>query len=855
MNKRFYLILVAALMLCVGSMKAVPAHPKAMKVQQPDGSYVTLRLVGDEWRHMQTTLDGYSVVKNSRGYYVYAEKKNGQLQPTAHVAHDEAERSESEQAYLTDVKKYQAPEMTEQVAQMYHMVQQRQQDVLANHRAQGNRATDYSKFKGLIVLVEFNDKSFSRDDYPEIITDMVNKEGYEGYGNQKFTGSVRDYFSDNSGGKFQPQFDIVGPYKVNYSQYDCNVKGNSKCSEILMAAIDSADVKGGVNFKDYDGDSDGYVDLVFFIIAGNGANYIGNNENLWWPHRSVIYNPNTMSWIKKDGVNLRDYASSVELMGYVSQPSSVKIDGIGTICHEFSHVLGLPDFYDTDYKESGGESVYPGIWSLMAGGSYENDGRTPVGYSLYERYAVRFCDFPDIINAEGSYSLDPLYSSFKGYRINTQNSNEFFLLENRQKNAFKWDAYLPASGLLVHRVEKPNSSAWTSNKVNVNPEHNLYEVVWAGGKDKAHSRADVFPGSMDVHTLNNVTSPANLKSWDGKDTEWGLKNIYMMSGVVTFDIENTFVLKEIALPDTATVGVGLKTKIKAVPTPEYAHYELSWTSSNDEVATIDEQGYVVGVAPGTCTVTVESDNGLRATCKVTVKEMDVFGVDEFMKLEPSTETVLKLTDAQVLFVASSGDIAFVRDAMGSIMFQNTGLGLKKNEVLNGFIFAKVGKENNMMQALGIEYSTNDDGLVRTEGEEVVPREVTLEELTEKDYSDLVLVKAVKFVKEGGNVWAVSGDKRARLQNKFRIKNIKVPSNYDGHYFDVTAIYGTNVVNDEVVDELYMMASPVEVEAPTGITTVTFNDSSDAPLYNLQGQRVDANHRGLVICKGRVVLNK
>ena len=234
--------------------------------------------------------------------------------------------------------------------------------------------------------------------------------------------------------------------------------------------------------------------------------------------------------------------------------------------------------------------------------------------------------------------------------------------------------------------------------------------------------------------------------------------------------------------------------------------------------------------------------------------MDVFGVDEFMKLEPGTETVLKLTDAQVLFVASSGDVTFVRDAMGSIMFQNTGLGLKKNEVLNGFIFAKVGKENNMMQALGIEGSTNDNGLVKTEGEEVVPREVTLEELTEKDYSDLVLVKAVKFVKDG-NVWAVSGDKRARLWNKFGVKNIKVPSNYNDKYFDVIAIYGTNVVNGEVVDELYMMASPVEVEAPTGITTVTFNDNSDASLYNLQGQRVDASHRGLVISKGRVVLNK
>ena len=219
MNKNFYLLIVVLLM-CVCNMKAVPAHPGTIKVQQPDGSFVTLRLVGDEWQHFQTTADGYSVVKNQKGYYVYAEKKNGQLQPSALVAHDEAERTASEQAYLSAVMKYQAPDMSERLVQERQLVQQRQQEILAGRRAQGNRATNYSNFRGLIILIEFNDKGFSREDYPEIMNDMVNKEGYTGFDNLTLTGSVRDYFSDNSGGKFQPQFDIVGPYTVKFSQYD-----------------------------------------------------------------------------------------------------------------------------------------------------------------------------------------------------------------------------------------------------------------------------------------------------------------------------------------------------------------------------------------------------------------------------------------------------------------------------------------------------------------------------------------------------------------------------------------------------------------------------------------------------------
>ena len=850
MNKRFYLIIVA-LLLCVSGMKAVPAHPGTVKVQQPDGSYVTLRLIGDEWRHFQTTLDGYSVVKDTRGFYVYAEKQNGQLQPTALVAHDEAERTASEQAFLADLKKYQTPEMTEQVAQMRQMVQQRQQETL--RRAQGNRATDYANFKGLIILIEFNDKGFSREDYPEIITDMVNKEDYTGYGNQKFTGSVRDYFSDNSGEKFQPQFDIVGPYKVNFSQYDCNFQ-TGKCAQVLMAAIDSADVVGNVNFKDYDGDNNGYVDLVYFIIAGNGANYGENNENLWWPHRSVLYNPNTMSWIRKDGVTLRDYASSVELYGYVSQPSTVKIDGIGTICHEFSHVLGLPDFYDTDYEESGGESVHPGIWSVMAGGSYENYGRNPVGYSLYERYSVGFCDAPEVIDAEGSYTLDPLYSSFKGFRINSPVTNEFFLFENRQKNAFKWDAYLPGSGMLVHRVEKPGSSTWTGNKVNVNPDHNYYEIVRAGGKNKAGSAADVFPGSQKVHTLNASTSPANLKSWSGKATKWGLTDITMQNGVITFNVEDAYALKTLSLPESVTVGLGLKTQLVPEAGPDYAKYQLTWSSSDNAIATVDQEGCVIGVSAGMCDIIVESDNGLQAVCKVTVKEMPSVRVDEFMSKPIDTEVVLQLTGTQVLYVYSKEDVAYLRDPMGCIMFKNTGLNLAQDDVLDGFVLVKVGQENGMMQAVGIEGSTNDEGLEISSGAEVEPREVALENLSAADYSDMVVVRAVNIVKDNG-VWAVSGDRRIRLMNKFAIKNIKVPSKYEGKYFDLTAIYGTDVLDGQVIDELYLLKSPVEVADPTGISTVSFDDQTDAPLYNLQGQRVDSSHHGLVIRKGRVALNK
>jgi M6 family metalloprotease-like protein len=848
MNKKFYLLIVVLLM-CVCNMKAVPAHPGTIKVQQPDGSYVTLRLVGDEWQHFQTTADGYSVVKNQQGYYVYAEKKNGQLLATAMVAHDETERTVSEQAYLSTVKKYQVPDMSERLAQERQLVQQRQQEILAGRRAQGNRATNYNNFKGLIILIEFNDKGFSREDYPEIMNDMVNKEGYTGFDNLVLTGSVRDYFSDNSGGKFQPQFDIVGPYQVPFSQYDCNINKDNKIGQILKAAIDSADVVGKVNFKDYDGDSDGNVDLVYFIVAGNGANYNGNNEDLWWPHRSGFWG------LRKDNVNIRDYASSTELLGYMTRPTTIRIDGIGTICHEFSHVLGLPDFYDSDYEKSGGQSNDPGDWSVMASGCYKDNGDTPVGYSLYERYSVAFCDKPEKIAAEGSYTLEPLFSSFTGFRIDSPVNNEFFLFENRQKSGFKWDKYLPGSGMLVHRVDKTNSAVWSGNTVNANPDHNYYEVVRAGGKNSSGSAADVFPGTRKVRMLNANTTPANLKTWSGKATRWGLNNIQLADGIITFDIEDVYVLRDLSLPESLTVGVGLVAQLEAIAEPDYAIYQLTWTSSDENIATVDKDGKVMGIAEGKCTITAESNSGQKATCEVVVENVNSVDVDDLKELSPGEEVLLQLENAEVLYVTTSGNIAYVRDANGSIMFMNTGLNLKVGDVMTGLVSVKYDVENNMMQVVGIPDVTNSYSLDIQSGFDVQPREVQFEDLTEADYSDYLVVKTVQLVKDGG-VYAVSDDKRARVWNKFNLKNIKVPSDYDGKYFDVTCIYGTDVVSGEIIDELYLMASPFEVEAPTTINEVRWKmDEGSGDIYNLNGQRVDQQYKGLVIRNGRVVLNK
>ena len=765
------------------SMMAVPANRKAVKITQPDGSTVTIQLQGDEWQHFNTTTDGYSVVKNQQGYYVYAEKKDGELIATQMVAHNAQERKANELAFLQDVKKYQAPDMPPAMAHMKDRVEA----IGAQRRAQKNRATNYSNFRGLIVLIQYNDKEFSREDFPTIINDMVNQQNYTGFDNNQRTGSVRDYFTDNSGGKFQPQFDIVGPYTVDYSQYDANAK-EGKSRQILIDALNQADAD--VNFKDYDGDGDGMVDLVFFIVAGNGANYSGNDENLWWPHRSMIfddekYNAGKNPYIFKDGVLLWDYASSTELRGYTASPQTVFIDGIGTICHEFSHVLGLPDFYDSDYEENG-QSVTPGDWSLMDSGCYLNNGFTPAGYSLYERYLAGFADDPEVINQAGNYSLEPLSYNQKGYRLNTPAGREFFLLENRQRSQCKWDAYLPGDGMLVYRIDRSNRGIWEGNKVNANPEHNYYVLLRAGGETKS-SASDPFPGSKKVRELSNVSSPANLKNWKGQESLFEL-------------------------------------------------YDIQQTSDKNITFTVNSYDPII-----------------------------LSTISEFKDYQKDKEVYLNLNDAQVLFTYTynNNQTTYLRDNTGALMISGVNIPAKANDIINGTLYIQTAEINNVPQAVGIE-NTDPSTLTITEGSEVLPREVSFDDLSAADYSDLIVVKGVSIKKDAGlfgNYWAYSNktDNTARIwSGNFGISSgLKATTQFNGNYFDITGIYGTDLLNGSIINELNVTKAVEEGTAPTGIMQIvsSLDDKANSPTYNMAGQRVSNNFKGLIIKDGKKFMSK
>ena len=287
--KRILLLLLAAT-LFTASGNAIPAYPKPVTITQPDGSKLTLMLHGDEFFNYASTTDGYTVMQNeSTGTWEYAVKNtDGSLRPGGTAACDAKERTSAQNMFLSGISKGMMPEQTPAQIRM------RKEAAAMRHAPMMKLKTgqyDYSKFRGLVILVEYNDAPFTRSDILDVFTDMVNKKGYDGYMSNTLipskincTGSVRDYYYENSWGLFDPKFDVYGPVKIDYSQFYANK--SAAAQTLVTAALRAADEY--IDYSLYDTDGNRQVDMVYFIFSGGGSNFSGNDSRLIWPHASQV---------------------------------------------------------------------------------------------------------------------------------------------------------------------------------------------------------------------------------------------------------------------------------------------------------------------------------------------------------------------------------------------------------------------------------------------------------------------------------------------------------------------------------------------------------------------------------------
>ena len=511
MKKLFVTFALAILALTASAVPAKPGQFRMLTLS--DGTTVKAQLVGDEHGHYWLSADGRAY-QQADGAAFFSEVSIETVKAKA--------QTRRSQANVRRAKRLAGPQRIGEI---------------------GNYT---GKKKGIIILVNFSNVAFQKDNNNALFQRIANEKDFS-YGD--FKGSMYDYFYAQSEGKFELTFDVVGPVTVSNTQsyYGSNdSSGNDKHpAEMVIEALKLADSQ--VNFADYDWDGDGEVDQVYVVYAGKGEADGGASTTIWpheWELSSASYYGDGNGAQTLDGVRINTYACGGELNGQTGN-----IDGIGTMCHEFSHCLGYPDFYDTDY--SGGQGM--GYWDLMDSGSYNDDGYQPAGYTSYERWVAGWKEPIELISTTQVDNMKALQDGGETYIVyNDGNRNEDFLLENRQFTG--WDASIPGKGLLILHVDY-DASVWANNKPNDTPSRqrmtwipadNQYQyTTYQGTKYYSFSGMtnDPFPYGS-VNAFGKSTTPAAKfynKNSDGTYyLDSSIENITQNSdGTVSFSFRGT----------------------------------------------------------------------------------------------------------------------------------------------------------------------------------------------------------------------------------------------------------------------------------------------------------------------------
>ena len=532
-------LVVPLLLSAQGSLpfNVTPPAPYAVPVIQPDGSTLQIVARGNQFQHWSETTDGYTVVKSKSGYYEYAKEQNGRLTGSGIIAQDPQQRTLSAQRAMLSLTKHASP-----VPGALQIQQLRQQlSPFRNARTQQAHGTMPAKGKVRVLAICV--------DYPDYPSSIGTDSFLGMFNGPSDKPTFRQYFLNNSYGQLDISVDVVGwiRAKKGYENYSHAIDGYASSKGLVAEAIEGAENEG-VDFSKYDNDNDGKVDGVIVIHSGPGAEEGGRTEYIWshrWSIKSLYFDDRFIS-------------------DYTIQPETRyggKV-GIGIFCHEFGHLLGLPDLYDTDL--SNGKSSGIGEWGLMGTGGWLGEEASPAGMTAWSKEALGWAAVNDITDQYGAYSVKAAGQYNEFYKIRTPNSNEYFLLENRQRAEV--DAQLNGSGLAIWHIDSEKTALYpTYNEVNADHRRKGVDLEEADGRDDLDKGAnrgdfgDLFPGLSGATSFNHKTRPnADLyaAARGSVKTGIGIENIKEVHGQIEFTYRNdrAGAGETCDEPATATVG-------------------------------------------------------------------------------------------------------------------------------------------------------------------------------------------------------------------------------------------------------------------------------------------------------------
>lgn len=543
--KKFLLSITFALMGIVSGF-AAKAYSGIVTVTQSDGTELNVRIYGDEHFNWLTTEDGVLLVKEGNNYYIAETTSYGTLKATSYIAHNANKRVPAE---IKAIKKQDLSRFRSYAIKKASP---------AKAMGTGNSGVKYFPHSGspkaLVILVEFSGTPFQSGEKAKNVFEHFLKgkaednlpDGYEAYtgsykneNNLRNKGSVSDYFYDMSKGTYTPQFDVVGPYKLNHPSLYYGQGDKDNTQALVSDACKAAD--GDVDFSEYDADGDGMVDLVYIIYAGYPASMSGNPNDIWPKSGTGDFGTYDGKKVSRFGVHA-ELNFGLEL----NQKNGFLLSGIGLFCHEFSHTLGLPNLYPT-VDASKVDNQNPEMWDLMDGGEYTyNGGYCPTPYSPWEMDVMGWASPVELGDDAKQVKLNSYFTERTAYKINGEN-DEYLLIQNIQKGGW-WNgiANVYNTGMLIWRIDygtkdvnlfdNPNNTLGKP-KVMIVPadgyvisDYNHGDgKQWTDKQYKESLQADPFPGTTKRTELLSVTlntSTLEKPIYNIKETD---------DGIITFD--------------------------------------------------------------------------------------------------------------------------------------------------------------------------------------------------------------------------------------------------------------------------------------------------------------------------------
>lgn len=532
------LLLTLISLLLVSLSWAAKAWKMPLTVTQPDGSVLQAYQHGDEHFNWYTDKNGVILIRKADTFYIAHIDRYGKISSSNLLAHEKSQRQDAEKRAVAAQNRNLFFERAQQQIETRAM---RREPV----QVDGTFFPHTGSPKAIVILAQYKDTPFTLTNPRQSFQQFLNGKGRPadyGHGEGRNASSVQQYFKDMSFGQFTPQFDVYGPvtlpHDLAYYGGTAADGSNEEFEELITDACRLMD--DSLDFANYDANGDGNADLVYVVYSGYGQN-MGAPDNTMWAKSGTIYP--TPSFDRK---KICRVGISSELIGNPEYPEEKMISGIGLFCHEFSHCMGLPDFYPT-LASARGDNQGMEAWSLMDDGEYTANGWWPTAYTAWEREAMGWMKIEDLTTAQ-QIELKTIDNKGKAYRIyndNDPNKNDYYIVQNIQPK--RWNAGLKSNGLLVYHVNyKASEFILSSNSVNNDKGKPRMTVIPADGllyssynedrtKYKKELKGDLFPGTKNVTELTDATNLPNYKPWTGGTLDKPIYNISERDGKIYFD--------------------------------------------------------------------------------------------------------------------------------------------------------------------------------------------------------------------------------------------------------------------------------------------------------------------------------